>query len=358
MRRAFRHFEAFIILPAIILFAFSLVVIGSISAELVKNQFFFLIVGTIIFILSSLFLDRQILTNLSWPLYLLSLLLLLATFFGPDIRGAHRWIEFLGIRLQPSELIKPLLIVAQAAFLDYYSLKSFRKVIVFLLLFILPALLVFRQPDLGNGIVYVGTTLGILFMAGLPMRYFVALFFLTILFFPFSWGMLKEYQRSRLISFLNPYLYARGAGYNAIQAMIAVGSGQLFGRGLGRGSQSQLRFLPERHTDFIFASISEELGFFGASIIILAYFVLLFTLFRQAKASNGRFSRLVIFAVLIQLFLQIFINIGMNLGILPITGITLPFISYGGSSIIATSILLGFCQALREDKVRRTIAIG
>ena len=206
--------------------------------------------------------------------------------------------------------------------------------------------MIFQQPDLGNVLVYVGIFVSLLIVSGLHWFYFPAGALLFAVFLPLVWAFIKNYQRLRLVSFLNPYLDPRGTGYNAIQAMIAVGSGGLMGVGLGRGTQSRLLFLPEYQTDFIFSSIAEALGFVGGLFIIFLYFALLTKILTVTFKAEDRFGRYIAIGDFAQLFIQIFINIGMNLGILPITGITLPLISYGGSSVISTFIGLGLVTSI------------
>lgn len=193
---------------------------------------------------------------------------------------------------------------------------------------------------------------------GLPLLYLLGTFIIFGILMPVFWFILKDYQKARLISFLNPYTDPIGAGYNSIQSMIALGSGQLSGLGLGRGPQSHLLFLPEYHTDFVFASLGEELGFFGGLLVIIFYFILLGKILKTASTTQDDFGKLLIVGIFAQLFIQVFINIGMNLGLLPITGITLPLVSYGGSSIISTFIDLGLVAAvLRVSKSTKYIVI-
>ena len=358
MGRTFSHIKGLILLPMLVLTGFSLSVIASINPELLQQQALFFLIGYILFFLFS-FMDRDVLKNLGWFFYGFSLVVLLISYFGPSIRGSTRWIYVLGMQIQPSEVVKPLLLMSQAMVLSRYKKMSYGNAFVFFILFLLPIILVFKQPDLGNSIVYFGTLMGLLFISGAPLFFFGGFLGFFSLLLPVGWIILKDYQRFRIISFLNPYIDTKGAGYNAIQAMIAVGTGQIFGRGLGRGTQSQLRFLPENHTDFIFASLSEELGFVAATFVLGSYFLILIMLISMARASYDRFSRFFIFGAFFQIFLHVIINAGMNLGILPITGITLPLVSYGGSSIIGISMTLGLVHALYGGKkVRNTIAIG
>ncbi len=358
MGRKIGNFEGLIIVPMILLAGLSLAIIGSISPQLVMMQASFFGVGFVVFFLLT-FIDNDIFKSLAWPLYIAALLFLGLSFFGTSIRGATRWIEIGSLQIQPSELVKPFLVIVQATFLSRYPPKSFTQIAFFLGLFFIPFFLVFRQPDLGNSVIYLGTMLGLLYIAGIPGRYIVGFLGIFTILLPILWGAIKDYQRLRMITFFNPYLDMGGAGYNAIQAMIAVGSGHLFGRGLGRGPQSQLRFLPENHTDFIFASLTEELGFLAAIMLLISYFILLLQLLRVGREGSSDFGQLVAFGAFIQLFLHVVINIGMNLGLLPITGITLPLVSYGGSSILATFILLGLVHSeVMRIKRHKTIAIG
>jgi rod shape determining protein RodA len=228
-------------------------------------------------------------------------------------------------------------------------------------LFLIPFFLVFHQPDLGSSLVYSFFWLAMLLAGGLPISVLVAVVLCVVLLLPGVWMVLLPYQKTRIMTFLNPTLDPKGAGYNALQAMIAVGSGQLFGKGLGLGTQSRLRFLPEQHTDFIFATLIEELGFLGGILLFLGYIVLLFRIiqpyFRGIKQEAAVFVySLGLFAMLLS---QIFINTGMNMGLIPITGITLPFVSYGGSSILSSTVAFGFLWALQHGKTDElVIAIG
>lgn len=359
MGRSIGNFDWFVILPMVMLSGFSLALLGSMSPALFWQQSIFFLLGYGLFIFA-IFIDYRILLTI-WPiLYVTVIVLLLLSFLGPEVRGTTRWLDFAGLRVQPSELVKPILLIAQAAYLSSQQKLRIRQIFTYLSLFVLPTFLVFKQPDLGNAIIYFGTTVGLLFVSPMPLRYFLSTSIGIGATLPFVWNILKDYQRQRVLAYLNPHLDATGAGYNAIQSIIAIGSGELFGRGLGRGPQSHLRFLPENHTDFIFASLSEELGFIGGSLVIGTYFFLLIQLFLIYRRSSSPFAHYLVLGMFLQLFFQITINIGMNVGILPITGITLPLISYGGSSIVATCFSLGLIQriSLDSNSRRRTIAIG
>ena len=218
------------------------------------------------------------------------------------------------------------------------NLPSLLKPILLLFPFIF---LIFKQPDLGNVLVYLSILASLIILSGISWVYILLSFLGITGLLPFFWFILKDYQKQRLLSFLNPQQDPIGAGYNSLQAVIAIGSGKIMGMGLGRGTQSRLMFLPEYHTDFVFASLGEVLGFLGGALVILLYLFLLYKILIIAINTENIFGKFIILGVFAQLFSQVFINLGMNLGLLPITGITLPLISYGGSSIISTFIDLG-----------------
>lgn len=340
MAKIFKDFDWLIFLPIIILGGFSLSLLATPQETFFTSQAIFFLVGLFLFFLFSR-IDWQIYKSLAGLAYLTSIALLLVTFLGPHIRGATRWIEILGVRWQPSELVKPLMIISLASFFSSFAPRNLKNLTLGLVLLLPSLFLIFRQPDLGSAIVMAGIWMGIVYGAGLPFILGLSLAMIFFLFLPLGWFLLKDYQKTRILSFLNPLLDPQGASYHSIQAMIAVGSGQLLGRGLGQGPQSHLLFLPEYHTDFIFAALVEELGFIGGVLVIVTYLVLLLRILKVAGKVKDPCAKLILIGVFSQLILQVFINIGMNLGLLPITGVTLPLLSYGGSSLISTLITLG-----------------
>lgn len=324
------------------------------------QQLFFLVVGAfIIWVLSSL--DPIVLWWFAPYGYVLSIILLIASYLGDPIRGSSRWIVIGGAQLQPSEIVKPLVILAFARAIVTYSPRSWRWLLTHGVIFVIPFLLVFRQPDLGTSLVYASSWLAMMVAGGFPLILFILGGVVGTLGFPLFWRALAEYQKARIYTFINPAIDPQGAGYNALQAMIAVGSGQWFGRGLGMGTQSHLRFLPEYHTDFIFATLVEELGFVGGALLLLLYGVLLWRLIQPYVRGNiGNpfvfFYTIGLFGILLT---QVVINAGMNMGIIPVTGITLPFVSYGGSSILSLCMAFGLLLALRRKGAGEgSIAIG
>ncbi len=317
------------------LISIGILVIYSSSKELATQQLIFTIIGMGLFFLISRF-ELQSIKNLINPLYLLIFIMLVATLIlGFETRGTLRWIPLGIVNIQPSEFAKPVLILFLAKFWskNYPSWINIFKSMLWSAPFVL---LIFRQPDLGSSLTIIAIWLGMLFAAHGSVKKLIILSLLVILTVPTGWLFLHGYQKERIVSFLDPGSDPLGRGYNLIQSTIAVGSGELLGRGLGRGTQSRLQFLPEFRTDFIFASIAEEMGFVGSILILSLYLFLLIYCLRVAQRAANFFNLLIVMGVVSMLVFQVFVNIGMNVGLLPITGITLPLISYGGSSLIVT----------------------
>ena len=275
--------------------------------------------------------------------------------FGAAARGSRRWIELPYFRFQPSELAKVLLIVSLAAFVIERSRRGYgwRSTARMLALGLAPALLVFLQPDLGTGIVLGVITLVILLLAGVPWRHFAAiggvaaaLGILVLVIAPAVGApILREYQQERLTSFLNPSDDPRDSSYQLTQSLTAIGAGGKTGRG-EQASQTELGFLPERHTDFIFAVIGERYGFLGAAFVLSLYALLVWRALRLMTLSKNLYGTLIAGGIAAMLMFQVFVNVGMNLGIMPVTGITLPLMSYGGSSVLVTFMAIGLLQSI------------
>ncbi len=327
-------------LVSLLLVSIGILVIYSSSKELALQQSIFTIVGFLSFFLVSQ-LDFSALKNFVKPLYIFILILLVTVLIlGFETRGSLRWIPLGIFNIQPSEFAKPILVLTLANFWSKRS-TSWLNIGKSLLWTAPLFLLIFKQPDLGSSLTLIAIWLGTLFAAQTSLKKILILGLAIALVIPTSWLFLHDYQRERVLGFLSPNSDPLGRGYNVIQSTIAVGSGELFGRGLGRGTQSRLQFLPEYRTDFIFASIAEELGFVGSVLILILYLFLFIYSLWVAQKNTRVFNSLLISGVVAMLLFQVFVNIGMNIGLLPITGITLPLISYGGSSMIATFILLG-----------------
>ena len=342
--------------PVVVLVILSLTTLFSIDIALFKSQLIFCIIGIFAFLFFSQ-TNCKIIKMYSIPIYIISIILLLIVLIvGTETRGAVRWLEFLGFRVQFSEILKPFLAISLSSYLSRGN-YSFKTVLV-AICFLMPIFfLVFLQPDLGNALTYLMVTVLTFVIFGFPLRFFLAGLIFAAIFSPIIWKFLHDYQRARIFTFLNPN-DPLGLSYNAIQSVIAVGSGMLFGRGLGLGTQSGLRFLPERHTDFIFATLSEELGMVGAILVVLTFAFLLYRIFIIFTNQEDLFGKIFSIAAFSLIFFQFFINIGMNIGMLPIVGITLPFVSYGGSSLLSNSILLGILSSLnRGEGSKRVLEI-
>lgn len=334
----------------------SLSLIWSNDPSFLTSQFLFFIVGFILFFLFSQ-VNSDVFRGFAIPFYILSLAFLVVTLLNIEIRGASRWIDIFGFRIQPSELVKPFLIVSFAYFIDQDKQGKLSALIKSIFLYFFPLVVIFLQPDLGNVIIYFLFLMAMLIANNFNFKLLLTFFILAVVGSPIFWGVLREYQKQRIISFINPQSDPQGAGYNAIQSMIAVGSGGIFGLGLGRGTQSHLRFLPENHTDFIFASLSEELGLFGAVILLSIYIYVFWKILHLALNSTSKFNYLIYIGIFSQILSQVFINISMNIGLIPITGVTLPLVSSGGSSVIATFIALGIVVSLEKDQTRESLVI-
>ncbi len=270
----------------------------------------------------------------------ISLMLVLAV--GHTRLGATRWLSVLGLSLQPSELAKFALVWLLARYVaGQPSPLPLRSVLVSLAMMGVPALLIFIQPDLGSASILVAIWLGIVWAAGMPARVLMGMSALALALLPVGWHLLKDYQRDRLMVFLNPHVDPLGAGFSIIQSTIAIGSGQLWGRGWLAGTQNQLNFLPERHSDFIFSVIGEEWGFLGCAAVVAGFAILLTRSLRVAQATSDPYGRLLAVGVFSWVAYQTCVNMGMVMGILPVVGVPLPLISYGGSSMIAIWVAFG-----------------
>ncbi|OGD84630.1 hypothetical protein A2165_02195 [Candidatus Curtissbacteria bacterium RBG_13_40_7] len=327
--------------------ALSLLAIFSINKNLALSQAVFWLGGLLLFTFFS-FIDFRNWPKLSVYLYILVLIFLISLpVISEPVRGSVRWFDLGFIRFQPSEIAKVASILVLAAFYKTRSAASIKN-LIFSFLIILPAImLIIFEPDIGNSLTLVAVWIGISAAAGLKIRHIFALVVVSSAVAFLVFNNLAPYQKERINTFLNPNADPLGTGFAIIQSKIAIGSGQFFGRGLGQGSQSQLNFLPEAESDFIFASITEQLGLLGA-LILIALFVLLVVKILSFVRSADRFGQLIIAGCVSYLILQFFINIGMNMAVLPVTGITLPLVSYGGSSLISTLFLFGIILSIKR----------
>ena len=345
---------------AVLITAFGLA--GIYSTSLAKDDFLnfekqiiFFALGFVLMLLISFF-DYRILRNNSYlilTLYFFCLILLVGLrFFAPVIRGTRGWYKIGFFTLDPIEPIKIVLIILLA---KYFSMRhaemyKFKHIILSGFYVLLPAVLVFIKPDLGGVIILMLIWLGILMVSGIKVKHFLILLLCFILLTGFFWQfLLKDYQKERIVSFIFPY-NVLGDSWSQIQTEIAIGSGRIFGHGLGKGSQVQYGFLPEPHTDFIFSVIAQEWGIIGMSGFFILYLVLIYRILKIAIESDSNFPRLFAVGFAIVLITQFTINIGMNLSMLPVIGIYLPFVSYGGSGLIANFVSLGILQSIKVRK--------
>ncbi len=333
---------------ALLLSIFGLLMIYSGSSKLAFNQLIFLILGVGAFLFIKQ-IDYRVYQKILPQLYIGVLLLLVSlSFLGTEIRGSMRWFDLGFFRLQPSELVKPLLILVLAGFASQKNLSSLKYFLASMFIIGLPALLVLRQPDIGSSLVIVAIWLAIILVSPVKLWHVASVAFFFLAFLPVIYQFLAPYQKGRVMAFINPSHDPLGVGYSVIQSQIAIGSGQLVGRGFGHGTQSHLRFLPEFNTDFIFATLAEELGLVGAVLLLGTFTVLLIKLLQLARRISDPFGANIVMGVVGVILAHLAINIGMNLGLLPVTGITLPFISYGGSSLVSTFIMLGLVASVER----------
>lgn len=318
-----------------------------------NKQILWLAIGFFLMLIVSFF-DYRVLKNNPKPvmfLYIFSLVLLLGVLlFGISVRGAESWYRIGPITLEPVEFVKIAMIILLAKYFSmrHIEMYDFRHVIISGIYVFIPVFLVFLQPDIGSAMILVGLWLGMMIIVGIKIRHLALLAAVGIIVFFISWSFIfADYQKDRLISFVNPEFDPKGAGYNVAQSMIAVGSGGILGKGIGQGSQIQLGFLPEAHTDFIYAAIAEELGLVGVFLLLACFAFLFKQIMSISKNSINNFALLVTSGFSILIFLQVFINIGMTLGLFPITGLPLPFVSYGGSSLVSLFMMLGIIQSIK-----------
>jgi rod shape determining protein RodA len=353
----FRKLDWGIIIPSVLLTIFGLA--GIYSASMAKGEFLnfdkqivFFVIGFAVMIAVSFF-DHRILRNNSYLilfLYGVCLALLAGLYaFAPLIRGTRGWYKVGLLSLDPNEPTKIVLIILLA---KYFSIRhaemyKFRHIIFSGMYVFFPALLIFLKPDVGGTVVLLTIWLGILLISGIKLKHFLILSLCFLLVASLSWAfVLEPYQKQRVTSFLFPYDYL-GASWSQNQTKIAIGSGQILGQGFGKGSQVQYGFLPEPHTDFIFSVLAEEWGIAGIFALFVAYGFLVWRVLRIAIDSDSNFPRLFASGFAVVLIMQFFINIGMNLSLLPVMGLYLPFISYGGSGLIGNFLALGILQSIR-----------
>ncbi len=312
-----------------------------------KNFIFALI---LMWIVAKIPLDY--LSRFALPLYIFTMVLLVLTaLIGDQAKGAQRWLDLQVVRIQPSELMKIALPLMLAWYFDRYErVIGAKYYVVAALLLLAPVILILKQPDLGTSILVFTSGFFVLFFAGMSLRVLAFIVTLSVLVMPFAWGVLEPYQQTRILTLLNPASDPLGAGYHTIQSTIAIGSGGFWGKGWMEGTQSQLNFLPEGATDFVFAVLGEEFGFIGVLFIFLAYLALIWRGLQIAQRAPNLFSRLAATSITLTFFIYAFVNVGMVIGLLPIVGVPLPLISFGGSSAVTVLIGIGILMNFRANR--------
>ena len=350
--RLLRRLDITMIATVAAIIVISLVIIGSAthintpSDErywFVQRQGIFAIInGLLIFFLLNF--DYKMLQHYGNRLYIFNLIMLIAVMvLGQSALGAQRWIQIGPITLQPSEFSKIIMIISLATILEdkIGKLNTFRDLLPVAAYLGVPFLLVLKQPDLGTSLVFLAIFVGMIFAAGVNLRLLAMIFGGGIACLPVVLHFLIDYQKMRIMVFIDPNVDPLGSGYHIIQSKIAIGSGMLFGKGLFGGTQSQLNFLPENHTDFIFAVVGEELGFVGAAILLILYLILLYRGVKIAREASDNFGMLLAVGISSMLAFHVLVNVGMTTGIMPVTGIPLPLMSYGVSSLTTNMMSIG-----------------
>ncbi len=304
-------------------------------------------------------LDYQLLHNWARILYVVTIILLLAVLILGDVtRGSRAWFDLGFFRFQPSEFAKITMVIVLAKYFSDHrkQLHEFKHLIISFIYILIPVVLVLAEPDLGSAMIILSIWLGMYLMIGIKRWHLLAFVAAFLLAGFLSWNfVLADYQKDRVATFLSPLENCQSvAAYNVCQSYIAIGSGGLTGRGFGQGTQSQLNFLPEKHTDFIFAVIAEELGFVGFIFVIALFSGLLYRIFRTSQKARDNFGLFLALGYGILIMVEMIVNLGSNLGVLPVTGVTLPLVSYGGSSLVATLILLGVVFSVHSRQKKQT----
>ncbi len=360
LRRTLRNLDWWLILATLMLMTYGLVLIYSATHTFavetgrswhMGRQMIFMAVSIIVAAFSLRF-DYRMLKNYTKQLYIVNLVLLIVVMlFGHAQLGAQRWIQIGPLSFQPSEFSKIILIICLAAFIEKRLewLETFKDYLPVFAYVLVPFILVMRQPDLGTSLTFIAILLGMIFISGFKYKWFLRLGVTFLALMPVFWMVLKDYQKNRIRVFLNPELDPFGSGYHVIQSKIAVGSGGLFGKGWLEGTQSQLNFLPENHTDFIFAVAGEEFGFVGTILLILLYLIIIWRGIVIALNADDDFGTLLATGITSMFMFHIMINIGMTIGIMPVTGVPLPFLSYGVSSLLTN---VGLIALLLNIKVQ------
>lgn len=359
--RFLKKIDWWIILALLPLLFISISTLGSFdeSLSLMSKQVMWIFISFSLFFIC-VSLDMSVLKKtraLLW-LYLFGIILLFGLyFFGITLNGAQSWYSIVGVSFQPADTVKLLLILVLAKYLArrHVAIRSMRHVVITGLYFIIPFILIFLQPDFGSASILFFIWFGMVMISGLSKKHILLLFTIGAVIVSSMWlFVFQDYQKNRIRSFVDPLSDIQGTGYNAYQSTIAVGSGELFGKGVGYGTQSRLSFLPEYETDFIFAAISEEWGFVGSVIVLLLFFFILVRMIYIGYRAQGNFELFFAIGLVVYYMSHILVNVGMNIGLMPVTGVTLPFLSYGGSHLLIEFAGLGMLMSMNRKKIRIT----
>lgn len=358
-RHFFERFDWVFVAAVVLILIFGLVVIFSLDQGsdfiFFKKQLIAVVLGLIVFFVVNA-MPSRLWYYWSYWLYAIAIILgLLVLVFGSTTRGTTGWIKFVGLGFQPVELMKIFLIFFLARYFSN-SLKdifSWKRLLISGIFSFFLIGLILLQPDLGSAMILVAVWLGLLLLSGVKKSQILILMLAGVVVFVSAWfGLLHDYQKARLLTFVNPTQDVLGSGYNVRQAIISLGSGEIFGRGLTRSFQSQLNFLPEAHTDFIWATLGESFGFVGMLVILILFVAIFYKMLHYLVVNNSIFENLTIAGIVIMFFVQMAINIGMNVGLLPVTGVPLPLVSFGGSHIIVDCLALGVAHRIMRQKSR------
>lgn len=335
-----------------LLLGVALIAVGSASPERILSQSLNIAVALMV-MRAIAQVPPQRLMHLALPVYVAGVLLLVAVaLFGDISKGARRWLNLGFMRIQPSELMK----IAMPLMLAWYFQKHeamlrLRDYAAATLILLVPVALIVKQPDLGTAILVLAAGFYVIFLAGLPWKVIVGLLMAAAAAAPFAWNLLHDYQRQRIFTLLDPEKDPLGKGFHIIQSTIAIGSGGILGKGWGQGTQAQLEFIPERHTDFIFAVFSEEFGLLGNLVLLVFYALLIGRGLQIAANAATLFTRLLAGAITLIFFTYVFVNMGMVSGILPVVGVPLPFISYGGTALVTLCLGIGILMSIQKNRM-------
>lgn len=354
---SFKHIDWIMLLFTLPILGAGLITMKSFSGDsnFFTQQLIWIFISFGVFFTIS-FLDFKFLkiSKFTTAIYLFLVLVLISLFFfGSTVKGATSWFDFGFFSFQPVDFMKLVLIIVLAKYFSrrHVEIKNLKLIFISAVYAGIPFLLVFLQPDFGSAMIISAIWLGMVLVSGISKKHLTAVFGIGLLSFLFLWTFVfQDYQKARLKTFLDPLSDIQNTGYNAYQSTIAVGSGQMFGKGVGYGTQSRLKFLPEYETDFIFAAFSEEWGFVGSVTILVLYLLIVLRIIWQSIYASTNFEMLFGVGTAVMIMSHVIINVGMNIGLMPVTGINLPLMSYGGTHLLTTFIAFGILASMNRDR--------